>query len=99
MFLGDMTAERDQRLEQGRQALRGRRRDFERQTREILVGASDLEMQHFECAAALDHRVEDRVQELRIDQVPGGRDDGSVRLYTGHVVGIIGGRNHYSDVV
>ena len=89
MLLGNVTAERDQRLEQGCERRCARGRNLQREAREILVGAPDLEMQHFERAAAFDHRVEDRVQQLGIDQVPFGGDDRIVRLCVGHVVRII----------
>jgi hypothetical protein len=97
-FLGDVTAERDQRLEQGRERGTGRRRHLEAQPREVLVGAANLEVQHLEGAAAFDHGIEDRIEELRIDQVPFGLDDRAVRQGVGHVAGIIALSSH-SDVV
>src|SRR5256885_11418797 len=41
-------------------------------------------MQHVERRAVLDHRVEDLVQQLRVDQVPLGLDDLAVMFAIGH---------------
>ena len=57
-----------------RSAGRRRRRHLQRNARELVVGAADGEVQHLERAAALDHLVEDRVENVRVDQMAFGAD-------------------------
>ncbi len=83
-FLDGMAAERNQLLEQTAQAGVGRRRHLQLQLREVVVGAADLEMQDLELTAALDHGIEDGVQELRVDEVALSLDDDGVRGCVGH---------------
>ncbi len=83
-LLDGMAAERNQLLEQAPQVGIGRRRDLQFQLREVFVGAADLEMQDVELSAASDHGVEDRVQELRVDEVALGLDDDGVESGVGH---------------
>ena len=74
-----VAAERDQILDEPRERRFVRRRDLERQPRDVVVRAAELEVLHLEVAAALDHAVEDRLQELRVDEVTFRGDDGGVR--------------------
>ena len=77
--------ERYQLLDQAPQAGVGGRRHPHFQLREIVVGTADLEVQHFELSAALDDGIEDRVEELRVDQVALRLDDHGVQGCVGHV--------------
>ena len=79
-----MAAERNQLLDQAPQAGVGVRRHLHLQLREIVVGAADLEVQHLELSAALDDGIEDRVEELRVDQVALRLDDYGVLRCIGH---------------
>ena len=78
-LLDRMTAERNQLLDAAGAARLGRRRHLELQLREVVVGAANLEVQDLELTAALDHGIEDGVQELRVDQVALRPDDDGVR--------------------
>ena len=59
-------------------------RDLQRELREVVVGAAQLEVEHFELAAAFDHPVEDVLQQLGIDEVAFGRDDGGMSGWRSH---------------
>ncbi len=83
-LLDGVTAERYQLLDQAPQAGVGVRRHPHLQLRELVVGAADLEMQHLELSAALDDGIEDRVEELRVDQVALRLDDYGVLRCIGH---------------
>ncbi len=48
---------------------------FNLQVREVLVGPADIEVQHFKAARSLDDLVEDRVEQLRVDEMAFGFDD------------------------
>ncbi len=82
LFLDGVAAERNQLLDEAAQAGVGRRRDLELQLREVVVGAADLEVQHLELPAALDDRIEDGVEELRVDEVALGLDDDGVKWWS-----------------
>ena len=85
LLLDGVAAERNQLLDEAAQAGVGRRRDLELDLRELVVGAADLEVQHFELAAALDDGIEDGVEELRVDQVALRLDDDCVQWWSfGH---------------
>ena len=73
-LLDGAAAELHQILDQPAQAGGRRRRNLERNARELVVGAADGEIQHLERAAALDHLVEDRVENVRVDQMAFGAD-------------------------
>ena len=70
-----MTPERHQVLEEQPEAGRVGRGHPQREVRILLVGPAQLELEHLELAAALDDLVEDRVQQLRVDEVAFGLDD------------------------
>ena len=44
------------------------------QMRRLAVGAADAELLHFETAVVFDHRVEDLLHDVRVDQVAFGLD-------------------------
>ena len=75
MRVGEPAAERDQFLEHLPEDLFGRRRDAHRDRRRLVVAAADVELQDVERRAMLDDRVEDDVEDLRVDQVAFGLDD------------------------
>ena len=70
---GQAAAERDQLFEHLQRRL-GRRRDSHRNRRRLIVAPADVETQDVERRVALHHRVEDDVQDLRVDQMPFGFD-------------------------
>ena len=74
LLVGQAAAERDQLLEHLPEHLLGRRRDPHRDGRRLVVAAADVELQHVERRVVLDDRVEDDVQDLRVDQVAFGLD-------------------------
>ena len=74
LLVGRVAAELHEILDQPAQAGRRWRRHLERNARELVVGAADGEGQHLERAAPLDHLVEDRVENVRVDQMPFGAD-------------------------
>ena len=49
--------------------------DFQAQIGRLAVGAADAELLHFEAAVVFDHRVEDVLHDVGIDQVALGLDD------------------------
>ena len=55
---------------------RTRRLDLQREPRELVVRATELEVLNLERAAALDDLVEDCLELLRVDEVPFSGDDG-----------------------
>ncbi len=79
-----VTAERKQLLEQVVERGRTRGLHLERQPRELVVGAAQLEVQDLECPPALDHLVENRLELLGVDEVPLGGDDGGMGRWVGH---------------
>jgi hypothetical protein len=71
-----VTAERHQLLQQPLQHALTCGRHLQLQVRELVVRAADLEVLHLECPAAFNHLVENQIQQLRIDEVAFGFDDG-----------------------
>ena len=49
--------------------------NLQAQVRVVGVGAADLELLHFKAAVVFDHRVEDPLHQVRIDQVAFGLND------------------------
>ena len=84
LFLRDVAAEGDERFDEPLQRRAAVGRDLQRQPREVVVRFPDVEVLYLEGAPALDDRVEDRVQELRVDQVTFCLDDGGVVANLGH---------------
>ena len=74
VLIGQPAAERDQFLEHLPEHLLGRRRNAHRDERGLVVAAADVELQDVERRVALHDRVEDDVQDLRVDQVAFGLD-------------------------
>ena len=67
--------QRDQLFEQLRQVAGLARGHAHRDEGRLVVGAPDPEVEHLERAVVAHHRVEHRVEQLRIDQVAFGFDD------------------------
>ena len=65
------------------------RGDLERQPGEFIVRAPDIEGEHFEGSASLDDHVENACQQLRVDEMPFGTDNGRWLGDSRHAVGVI----------
>ncbi len=75
-----MAAERQQLLEEILERRRSRRLHLQREPRELVVRAAELEVLNLERAAALDDLVEDRLELLRVDEVAFSGDDGGMSV-------------------
>ncbi len=84
LLRGGVAAERQERFEQRPQRRLIGGQHLEGQPRKIVVGAADVERLHLERSAPVDHGVEDRREQLRVDQVPFGGDDGGCERWTAH---------------
>ena len=75
-----MAAEWQELLEEILQRGSARRLHLQREPRELVVRATELEVLNLERAAALDDLVEDRLELLRVDEVAFSGDDGGVSV-------------------
>ena len=85
VLLDGGAAKRHEVFDQTLQRRFARCRDLEGEAGEVVVGAPDLKVHHFERAATLDDDVEDRVENLRIDEVAARADDGGVLMSVWHL--------------